>query len=55
VHFVRTIAGAEGTRLSLRPLNFVGADEDANPRARGAAGGLLLFDIKGSAVDSMGR
>ncbi len=22
VHFVRTIAGAEGTRLSLRPLNF---------------------------------
>jgi hypothetical protein len=24
VHFVRTIAGAEGTRLSLRPLRFRG-------------------------------
>ena len=44
VHFVRTIAGAEGTRLSLHPLTFEG-ERIANPRARGAAGGLLLFEI----------
>ena len=44
VHFVRTIAGAEGTRLSLRPL-FLRANVNCNPRARRAAGGLLLFEM----------
>ena len=30
VHFVRTIAGAEGTRLSLRPLRFSRASQIAS-------------------------
>jgi hypothetical protein len=37
VHFVRTIAGAEGTRLSLRPLRFSRASPIASLRALRAA------------------
>ena len=37
VHFVRTIAGAEGTRLSLRPLRFSRASHTASLRALRAA------------------